>query len=51
MSKIWGAKILQILQMKLIPTIANGNYARIKFSKRPIKKSVATLNTVDLKTF
>ena len=37
MSKILRAKILQILQMKLIPMIANGNHARIKFSKGPIK--------------
>ena len=37
LSKILRAKILQILQMKLIPMIANGNYARIKFSKRLIK--------------
>ena len=37
MSKILRAKILQVLQMKLITIIANGNYARIKFSKQQIK--------------
>ena len=37
MRKILRAKNLQVLQMKLITMIENGNYARIKFSKRPIK--------------
>ena len=37
MSKILRAKILQVLQMKLITMIANGSYAKIKFSKQPVK--------------
>ena len=37
MSKILRAKNLQVLQMMLITMTENGNYARIKFSKRPRK--------------
>ena len=37
MSKILRAKDLQVLQLKLITMIENGNYATIKFSRRPIK--------------